>query len=73
MAEAKKFEDGGKYVEIDLSLCQAAGACVGVCPVGVYEIVDGKVRADKIGDCIECGACNGVCPHNAIVSHWAYG
>lgn len=72
MAERKRFEDGDGWVEIDLDLCVAAGECVSVCPADVYEIVDGKVKADNIGECIECGACQDVCPTNAILKHWAW-
>jgi NAD-dependent dihydropyrimidine dehydrogenase PreA subunit len=72
MAEIERFEDGDSWVEIDLGLCVAAGECVSVCPADVYEIVDGKVKADNIGECIECGACQDVCPTNAILKHWAW-
>ena len=72
MAEIKRFEDGDNWVEIDLDLCVVAGECVSVCPSDVYEIVDGKVNADNIGECIECGACQDVCPTNTILKHWAW-
>jgi NAD-dependent dihydropyrimidine dehydrogenase PreA subunit len=60
--DIKRYESGDAYVEIDRELCVAAGECVEVCPAEVYEIVDGKVQAEKIADCVECGACEGVCP-----------
>ena len=72
MAEVKRHEDGDNWVEIDLDLCVAAGECVNVCSSDVYEIIDGKVNPDKIGECIECGACEDVCPNNAILKHWAW-
>lgn len=72
MADVKRYEGGDGWVEIDLDLCVAANECVNVCPSDVYEVVDGKVKADGIGECIECGACEGVCPSNAILKHWAW-
>jgi len=72
MPDVKRFESGEMFVEIDLDACVAAGECVDICPADVYEIVDGKVTADRIADCIECGACEGVCPTNALLKHWAW-
>ena len=72
MSNVKKWEDADHWVEIDLDLCMGVGACSAICPVEVYEVVDGKVTAENIGECIQCGACQGVCPHNAILHHWAY-
>lgn len=72
MADVRKFENGDAWAEIDLDLCTAAGECVNACPAAVYEIIEGKVNAEAIGDCVECGACQGVCPVDAILSHWAW-
>lgn len=72
MANAKRWEDGEAWVEVDLDLCVAAGECVDVCPAEVYEIVGDKVSAGEIGECIECGACEGACPSDAILKHWAW-
>jgi len=69
MTQIKKWEDSDHWVKIDLDLCVGAGECVNVCPVNVYELVDGKVKADNIGTCTDCGACQGVCPTNAILKH----
>ena len=49
-----------------------SGECVEVCPAQVYDIIDGKVDADDIKDCIECGACQGACPYEAILNHFAW-
>jgi len=43
-----------------------------VCPVEVYELVDGKVIAENIGECTDCMACQDVCPTNAILRHSAW-
>lgn len=72
MPEIKRYESGELWVELDLDLCVATGECVDVCPSEVYEIVDGKVQAERIADCVGCGACEGVCPTDAILKHWAW-
>jgi NAD-dependent dihydropyrimidine dehydrogenase PreA subunit len=72
MANIKKWENNRNWVKVDLDLCKAAEACVEVCPAEVYIIVDGKVNADNIGQCIECMACQGICPHEAILDHFAW-
>jgi NAD-dependent dihydropyrimidine dehydrogenase PreA subunit len=72
MPNVRKWQENGIWVEIDLDLCNGAGKCTDVCPVGVYEIADRKVNADSIGECAECGSCEGECPNNAILSHSAW-
>lgn len=47
--------------------CVECGACVSVCPVGVFSLADDwslEVDPDK---CIQCGTCLTMCPHNALV------
>ena len=72
MVNVKRWVEKTHWVEIDLDLCKGVGTCSTVCPVEVYEVIDGKVTAENIGECIQCGACQGVCPHNAILHHWVY-
>lgn len=72
MTKIKKWENEGHWVEVDLDLCIGAGECVQVCPVEVYELVDGKVIAENIGACTDCSACQDVCPTNAILRHSAW-
>lgn len=72
MTIVKKWEENNHWVEIDLDLCKASGEYVSVCPAEVYEIIDGKVDADNISECIECGACQDTCPYNAILDHAAW-
>jgi NAD-dependent dihydropyrimidine dehydrogenase PreA subunit len=72
MANIKKWEEGEKWVEIDLDLCKGAAECENWCPVGVYVIEDGKVNAANIEDCIGCQACQTACPTQAILRHWAW-
>ena len=51
--------------KVDKSTCCGCETCVGACPVGAIEMVDG-VASVKEAECVECGACVGECPCNAI-------
>src|SRR4030042_4027631 len=51
-------------IHIDLEKCTGCGSCVPVCPFGVMELVDDKVRV-KDG-CNLCGACVDACTFDAI-------
>ena len=72
MVKINRWEDADHWVEVDYHLCQGMSKCIDVCPMGVYSLVDKKVVADNIDECIMCGACMGVCPNGAIVRHWAW-
>ena len=72
MTDIKKREGEDHWVEIDLDLCVGVAECVEVCPAEVYELVDGKVIAENIGECTDCMACLDVCPTNAILNHSAW-
>jgi NAD-dependent dihydropyrimidine dehydrogenase PreA subunit len=72
MSNIKKWEELDHWVEIDLDLCTGISDCASICPVEVYSVVDGKVQANNISECIACGACQNVCPNNAILRHWAW-
>lgn len=72
ISNVKKWEIAEHWVEIDLDLCIGAGECVKVCPVQVYELIDGKVTAENIGECIDCMACQDICPTEAILTHSAW-
>lgn len=61
----KKYE-GTIIIEIDEDKCDGSGDCAEVCPVDLFDIVDGKSQANRVGDCIECCACVDVCPTKAI-------
>ena len=41
-------------------LCHRCGACIGVCPVGTYDVRDGYPHPAR--DCIHCNICVRVCP-----------
>jgi len=51
-------------IEIDLGKCTGCGACVGVCPFGLLEVVGDKVVLKE--GCTLCGACRDACPAEAI-------
>ena len=72
MPDVARWEEAGQWVEVDLGLCNGAGLCVDVCLADVCQVVDGKVKADNIGECVECGGCQAECPNNAILSHWVW-
>lgn len=72
MVNVKKWEVEDHWVEVDMDLCVGAAECVNVCPVEVYDLIEGKVSAENIGECIECQACQDACPTNAILKHSAW-
>ena len=72
MSNIKKWNEGENFVEINIELCTGSSECINICPVGVYELVDSKVNAENIGECIGCGACQDVCPKKAILNHWSW-
>jgi NAD-dependent dihydropyrimidine dehydrogenase PreA subunit len=53
-------------IKINLEKCTGCGTCVDVCPVGVYELQDGKSSAVNADECIACRVCETECPENAI-------
>jgi len=60
-------------VTVDFPKCNGDGSCVGVCPVGVFELqnrpdFNGESKAVPVnGDsCIACRACETQCPTQAI-------
>jgi len=72
MVNIKKWSSNGNWVEINWDLCAGSAECVEVCPAQVYDIIDGKVNADDISECIQCGACQNACPYEAILNHFAW-
>jgi electron transfer flavoprotein alpha subunit len=51
-------------IQIDLEKCTGCGSCVTVCPFGLLEIADDKVRLKE--GCTLCGACRDACGYDAI-------
>ncbi len=50
----------------DKDCCTGCGECVEICPVGVWEIVDGKSDPVNADECVGCMSCVEVCPDNCI-------
>jgi ferredoxin len=50
----------------DIDKCTGCGMCLSVCPHGVFEKHEGKVRIKNRDKCMECGACKKNCPFAAI-------
>jgi len=46
--------------------CTGCSTCVDTCPVGVYEIKNGKSVPTKPAECLVCRACEVQCPEGAI-------
>ncbi len=68
----EKLKEYGVRVRIlDLGIeksesCVHCGACISICPVGVfYKDEDERVIADS-SKCVRCRICIGVCPVNAL-------
>jgi len=52
--------------KVDHEKCIGCGACVSVCPVGVFELKEGKSHVASPDRCTECEQCVKNCPMNAI-------
>ncbi len=53
--------------EIDEEKCIGCGECEEICPVDVYELVDGKAVAANAEECLGCESCVEICESGAIV------
>lgn len=53
-------------VEVDKDKCVGDEQCVEVCPVDVYEMVDGKADPVNADECLGCESCIEVCEEDAI-------
>jgi NAD-dependent dihydropyrimidine dehydrogenase PreA subunit len=53
-------------IKVDADKCTGCETCVDTCPVGVYEMKDGKSVPVNVEDCITCRACEMECPEGAI-------
>jgi NAD-dependent dihydropyrimidine dehydrogenase PreA subunit len=64
----------GTNVAVDWDICEAAGVCLDVCPVQLYDwketpgnpLSDKKAFPARESDCIQCLACENGCPVQAI-------
>jgi len=53
-------------IKIDNDKCDGCGTCKDICPVNVFEIVDGKSKVVNLSECLICRACEVQCPNSAI-------
>ncbi len=51
---------------VDQEKCVGCEECVDVCPVEVYEMVDGKSSPVNAEECLGCESCIEVCEQDAI-------
>lgn len=51
---------------IDKDKCEGCEECVNNCPIGVFQMVDGKSDAFQAEQCEECETCISVCPSGAV-------
>ena len=53
-------------VTVDKEKCTGDGECADVCPVDVYQLVEGRAEPMNEDDCIGCESCVLVCDFDAI-------
>lgn len=59
-------------IDIDRDLCVGCGACDGICPTDVFELVARSDHEERLAvverseNCLNCQGCVGVCPTTAI-------
>jgi NAD-dependent dihydropyrimidine dehydrogenase PreA subunit len=56
----------GYEVVVDEDKCEGCEECIEVCPVDVYEMVDGKSSPVNAEECLGCESCVEVCDQEAI-------
>lgn len=53
-------------IVVDNDKCNGCETCVNTCPVGIYEVKDGKSSPLNVEECLVCRACEAQCPTGAI-------
>lgn len=53
-------------VIVDKEACDGTGVCIDICPMNVYDMVEGQAEPTRAEDCIICMACVNACPNQAI-------
>lgn len=53
-------------VTVDSEKCDGCEECANICPVEVFQMIDGMSDPHQGADCEYCESCLGVCPAEAI-------
>ena len=53
-------------VTVNKDKCEGCGACISICPMDVFEMVDDEIEVVDVSSCKECESCVEVCPLEAI-------
>ena len=53
-------------VTVDKEKCTGDGECADVCPVDVYQLVEGRAEPVNEDDCLGCESCIEACDFDAI-------
>lgn len=62
-----------KLIVWDEMRCVHCGACVSICPKGVFRFdADWRVTLDE-GKCVQCGVCINACPMRALALFYGEG
>ncbi|HDD63640.1 MAG TPA: 4Fe-4S dicluster domain-containing protein [Thermoprotei archaeon] len=51
---------------VDKDKCTGCGTCAEICPMQVFDIVNGKAEPVRADQCVGCRACEMQCPAGAI-------
>ena len=51
---------------VDKDKCIGCGTCAEICPMQVFDIVNGKAEPVRADQCVGCRACEMQCPAGAI-------
>jgi NAD-dependent dihydropyrimidine dehydrogenase PreA subunit len=54
------------YPVVDVNKCEGCEECVNNCPVGVFQMKDGKSYPYQADSCEGCETCISVCPTGAV-------
>lgn len=60
------YMKNGQTLALDAAACTGCGACIDVCPHGVFRLEGGKAVVAGRDYCMECGACARNCPAGAL-------
>jgi NAD-dependent dihydropyrimidine dehydrogenase PreA subunit len=66
LIEDKKPEFLMWKVTVDKDKCTGCGECVDVCPVDVYQLVEGRSEPVDEDECLGCESCIEACDFEAI-------